>query len=251
MKKAVPSFLKPILAYARVQGYTGNYRSWREAKRSSNGYDAPLLVDVARGGGYELAHGISSPSVYRSWPVLFGLLKSSADSNSSCVCLDLGGALGTVYHRDRHFLPPLRWCVVEQEQIVKVGREEFQTDELQFYYSIRECAEREQINTVLLSGVLQYIESPHDTIDEIVKLGASYIIIDRTPFVKQNHDRLTVQRVFSPRSSYPAWFFNEAAFLQHFNGYSILAEWNSPDKANIKSTYKGFLLKRWSRNINT
>ena len=202
-----PRFLKNLAASIYLQGYTGNYSSWKMARQHSKGYNAPNVLEAAIAGTQEIR---KNGSAYHSWPLLFALMKAAVANNGHLSVLDFGGALGTIYHRDRSTLQPLssiRWSVVEQPSFVKAGREIFQNNELFFYYTTEECLEHERINTVLLSGVLQYLPDPHKVIDEIALIGISNVIIDRTPFIL-GHDRLTVQHVLKPRSSY-SWSTSE------------------------------------------
>jgi putative methyltransferase (TIGR04325 family) len=139
---------------------------------------------------------------------------------------------------------------VDQPSFVALGKEKYQDASLVFYSDIHECIEREHINVVLLSGVMQYIEKPHIVLRDILSLGINTVIVDRTPFLENAaRDRLTVQRV--PPSiysaSYPHWFFERSGFLKHFSdhGYHIVAEYDGFDKANIRnSMYCGFIFSR-------
>lgn len=102
---------------------------------------------------------------------------------------------------------------------------------------------------VLLSSVLPYLQEPHKLIDTLIGYEINYIIVDRTPFLLSgNSDRLTIQKVppYIYEASYPAWFFNKAKFLEHFQKrYQIAAEFTSPDKTNIHSKFIGMTFEKY------
>src|SRR5690606_36019212 len=146
--------------------------------------------------------------------------------------LDFGGSLGSTYFQVKDFLSPLNtlsWHVVEQPTYVEVGRQDFENEQLKFYPTIPESMAIEQPDVVLLSGVVQYLEKPHDFLSELANYEVEHLLFDRTAFIHNGRDRLTVQRV-PPEiydASYPSWFFNEAQFREHFSQYKCVADFTS------------------------
>jgi putative methyltransferase (TIGR04325 family) len=74
-----------------------------------------------------------------------------------------------------------------------------------------------------------------------------YIIVDRTAFLSDHRDRLTIQHVpacIYP-ASYPAWFFSESRFLKEFAGpYELLGSFEALDKPSLPKSYsKGFIFR--------
>ena len=100
---------------------------------------------------------------------------------------------------------------------------------------------------MLLSSVLQYLESPYDVLAQVLALPCDHVIIDRTPFWDGPSDRLCVQTV--PPSiyaaSYPSWVFSrqlfrsqvgeEWRFVATFDGRDRL----TPARARSMSPTKG------------
>ena len=54
------------------------------------------------------------------------------------------------------------WSVVEQPHVVACGRDEFSTDTLRFYETIKKCFSDQPVNVILFSSVLQYVENPYE-----------------------------------------------------------------------------------------
>jgi putative methyltransferase (TIGR04325 family) len=102
-----------------------------------------------------------------------------------------------------------------------------------------------------LSSVLQYLEDPKYWIKYISDLKIPYIIIDRTSITHYFRDIITVQNVKEEiyQASYPCWFFNENEFLNLFDTYEVIFEFDSfcdfPLTINDQTGvfWKGYLLK--------
>ena len=149
----------------------------------------------------------------------------------------------------------LHWSVVEQENYVRCGKEFFEGKNLKFHFTIEESMKARKADVLLLSSVVQYLEKPHEFLEAIKQYQFKYILIDRTAFIKADRpDRLTLQ-VVPPEiyeAHYPAWFFNEKRFLEHFEGYEIKMEFESfvageqeMEIDHVKAGYdKGFFLIR-------
>lgn len=259
LKIVIPERLR-LLITGMFYGWSGNYPDWAEARSKSDGYDSKEIIEKVRRSSILVRDGKAVferdscvfNEIEYSYPLLMSLTYIAARNKGSLNIIDFGGALGSTYFQNRMFLdslPELKWCVVEQPLFIETGKNEFCTDRLKFYGSIDECFRENQINVVLFSSVLQYLENPGSIIDKIRSLNVRFILIDRTPFVK-GKDRITVQKVNPSiyKASYPCWFFNEENFLKYFAGYNIIFDFKAIDRANIKSEFKGFLFERVSRD---
>lgn len=273
IKKIVKNLLPPfILDWLRRRrkkyGFFGNYSNWTNALQSSTGYDAQAILAkvknarllVKNGQAAFERDGVVFDKIQYSWPLLAALLYVATKNNNRLNLIDFGGALGTTYFQNLAFLKQLaalNWNVVEQANFVKVGQADFQNVQLKFYLTMADCLKEQSANTLLCLGVLQYLEKPYELLNDIINLKFNYLIFDRTTFVTQLSDRLTVQKM-PPRiyeASYPAWFFNLDKFLAFFaDKYELLADFDSLNKHNAKGDYldlgdtiaveKGFIFKR-------
>lgn len=252
---------KPKSAY----GWFGEYATWEAASALTEGYDKADILDKTRQSLMKIRSG---EAVYERDSVLFAekqfpfpliscLLHVASANNNSLNVIDFGGSLGSTWYQVKDFLAHLttiNWHVVEQENYVTCGKADFEDDVLRFFYTIEESMAVNKPDVILLSSVVQYLEKPHQFLSELVKLSPAYIIFDRTAFVDEGSDRITVQYV-NPAiydASYPAWFFNLEGFLKHFAEYTCLAEFSScvegeavlqiDGKAQAKD--KGFFFKR-------
>jgi putative methyltransferase (TIGR04325 family) len=243
--------------------WSGNYDNWEKAKSSCTGYESNSILEKCKNALLKVKNGeavyerdsVIFDHIQYAWPLLACLQDIAIASNNQLRVIDFGGSLGSTYFQNVHFLKKnlaLEWYIVEQPGFVDVGKKEFENRQLKFEYTVDEVMEKSDINCLLLSSVLQYVDNPPKWIDKFLKIGVPYIIIDRTGFIK-GQQRLTVQNV--PESvypaSYPCWFFNEKQFLNYFSTrYDVIAEFKSYiDNDAISDDqklmyWKGFYLKR-------
>lgn len=265
MKRFFRGRKKNELPAMPTYGWFGNYQSWREACQATGGYAQSNILEKTRS---SLAHVRDGLAVYERDSVLFekkeypfsliaSLLYIASGKGNSLRVLDFGGSLGSTFYQVREFLSPLHslhWHIVEQPAYVEVGQAEFENEQLRFFGSIEDSLTTGKPDVVLLSSVVQYLEEPHAFLDYLASLSIPFLLFDRTAFVKEGGDRLTIQRV-PPEiydASYPAWFFEEDAFLKHFEHYEIVADFTSyvVGEADLyidgvlAGSDKGFLMRR-------
>jgi putative methyltransferase (TIGR04325 family) len=257
-------FLKRIIPDSIIRfmtgffyGWHGNYGSWNDAKSVCSGYESSEILEKVKNSllhvkaghyAFERDSVLFSDAEF-SFPLLSSLMWIAAHNNGKLKVLDFGGSLGSTYYQNKMFLDSISevaWCIVEQPEFVKTGKEYFEDERLHFFCSIDECLKSFPVNVVLLSSVLQYLEEPYILIDQIKLRNIKYVIIDRTPFI-EGTDRITVQKA-NPRiykASYPCWFFNKKKFIDKLSlDYNLVVEFDALDKANIRSEFKGFVFKK-------
>jgi putative methyltransferase (TIGR04325 family) len=224
---------------APTQGsFKGPYRDWQEASANATGYDASVIFEKTRVATLKVRDGEAaferdSVVMERADYPLFlisSLLHVAVARGGRLRVLDLGGALGSSYFQCARFISPivsLRWSVVEQRHYVEYGRRELETENLRFYDTVEACVQAEVPDVVVLSGVLQYLERPHEMIDEIGARDIDYVVVDRQPLSSDAVDQLCVVTI-PPTiydASYPFWMLSEARFRAAWaRRYDLLAE---------------------------
>lgn len=242
-------------------GFSGNYSSWEDARQHSTGYDIPQILEktrvallkVKRGEAIYERDSVLFERKEHFYPLLACLLFAGRESDGRISILDFGGSLGTSYYQCREFLPGLQeWSIVEQKPYIDCGKLEFEDEILKFYYSIKDCVGKRKPNVLLASSVFQYLEHPYEVLKSILDYEFEYFIVDRTPFIYNDHDVLTVQRV-NPSiydASYPCWFLGYTKFIQLVREkYDLLDEFDSLGKPVFLQhgrigEWKGFFAKR-------
>jgi len=259
-KKTIKELIPPLslrLSRGLFYGWHGNYISWSKAIDKCAGYDSQTILEKVRISTLKVKEGFAVyerdsvlfDTIEYSFPLLAGLMWISARNNGKLNVLDFGGSLGSTYFQNKAFLDSLsdvNWCIVEQPGFVKTGIEFFENDKLHFFYSVEECLKSFEIDVIIFSSVLQYLEEPFALLDQIKSTAINNMIIDRTPFIKGD-DRITIQKV-NPniyRGSYPCWFFNKRKFISRITSeYKVVLEFDALDKANIPSEFKGLILQK-------
>ena len=246
-------------------GWFGDYPTWEAARAQVGGYEQDNILEKTRQSLQKIRSG---EAVYERDSVLFShkeypypliscLLHIAASRNNVLHVIDFGGSLGSTWFQIRDFLAPLAkisWHIVEQKNYVSWGKANFEDDVLKFYYTLEESFAARQPDVVLLSSVIQYMEEPHAFLSSLAKIAPAYIIFDRTSFIDNGNDRLTIQRVNPSiyEASYPSWFFNKEKVLAHFDNYTLIAEFSSYVEGEAilyidgkpQAKDKGFFLKR-------
>jgi len=255
--KKIPDVLKKVIA-TLFYGWKGNYRSWEEAMKKSNGYESDIILQKVKEATWKVKDGTAVyerdsalfDKVQYSFPFIAAVMFVAAKNKGKINVLDFGGSLGSSYFQNLKLLQRLEdfhWCIVEQPHFVEEGLRSFADEHLHFFYNIQECLKKSPIHVVVFSSVLQYLKEPYKILDEVFENSIEYIIIDRTPFIRKGNDRITVQKVpeWIYKARYPCWFFNKSKFLDFIgSSYEIILEFDAIDKANIASEFKGFLLKK-------
>jgi putative methyltransferase (TIGR04325 family) len=221
-------------------GWFGDYSSWAKVSAKAVGYQSSTIIDRTRDSLLKVKNG---DAVYERDSVVFDqkeypyalitFLTHSASLNKKPLhIIDFGGSLGSTYYQVKEFLTPeicASWNVVEQGHYVSVGKQDFEDHRLKFFSSIEACLDEKEINFVLLSSSVQYLEAPHAFLKQLASLNFDFLFFDRTAFNVDPYDRLTLQTVPPEiyEASYPAWFFHKQPFLNHFLKYKLVAEFPS------------------------
>ena len=265
MKKFIKSLIPPIflvfLKKLRINkyGWKGNYPNWQKAEEASSGYDSDEIIQKVRSSLLKVKNGeavyerdsIIFDEIQYSWPILSGLMLASTKFKGNLNVLDFGGSLGSSFYQNKKFLDRIEgvsWSIVEQDKFVQIGKREFTSERLNFYYSIEECIEKNRPNVLLLSSVLQYLEKPYMMLDKILQNDFEYVLVDLTPFTNSFKDRVKLQIVpsYLYNASYPCWIFNENSFIHYFikNNYKVLEKFKSLEVDSDEFFYKGMILEK-------
>jgi len=238
---------------------TGNYTSWEEATLASTGYDSDHILEKTKQALLKVKNGeavyerdsVLFDEIQYSWPLLAGLMWVAARSDGRLNVLDFGGSLGSTFFQNREFfrsLSEVRWNIVEQPKHVKVGKEFFEDGTLRFYSDIDTYSAENTPDVIVLSGVLQCIENPHELMNKLMNLPSKSIIIDLTPFWFEEDDILCVEYVPSDiyQASYPYWVFSEKKFTKNIieSKWKILTKFDTltAPPATVNLFYKGMII---------
>lgn len=259
IKSLIPPILLDIIRQIRFSkyGWREEYNSWDEAKKASTGYDSDEIIQKVRSSLLKVKNGeavyerdsVLFDEIQYSWPLLAGLMYASSKMRGVLKVCDFGGSLGSTYYQNKVFLdglPEVSWSVVEQKHFVETGKKDFEDERLKFYYDVQTCKKEQNLNVLVLSSVMQYIERPYKLLDEILKNDFAFVIVDRTPFANKELIKLQIVPPSIYNASYPCWFFEENKFLGFFEkyGYKVIENFDTPDGRTNEYWFKGFILEK-------
>jgi putative methyltransferase (TIGR04325 family) len=267
--KKIKAWLPPAIIdiyrkYCDRYGFFAGYENWAEAAAPASGYDSAVILEKVKNALLKVKNGealyerdsVLFDKTEYSWPLLTCLLYVAAENDGRLNLLDFGGSLGSTYYQNLNFLKnlsALSWNIVEQDNFAECGKKYFADSQLHFYKNIATCLDENKSQVALLSGSLQYLETPFVLLKEIMDEKIGYIIIDRLP-INFVGDIITLQKV-NPiiyDASYPAWILSESSLLKFFRDqhYSLIADFDAlGGKFNIKNYplhgfYKGYFFVR-------
>jgi putative methyltransferase (TIGR04325 family) len=248
--------------------WSGDYASMADALQHCEGYDADVIVNKCKTALLEVQAGralyerdsILFHEPRYDWELLSIVQQIAWKKQGRVEVLDFGGALGSIYFQHRQWFqqyPELHWSVIDQPKLMDVGKQYAENEHLKFHHSLEDYLSAHKPDLLLLSGVLQYLDDPHDWIQKIQSWNIPYVLVLRTAFIHDtNRDVLTVQNVWPHiyKASYPSWFFDKKGFLTSFSAYREVANFLSisdpPNWVNgHKSEWQGFLFEK--KGLNT
>ena len=216
-------------ASEKTVSYKGSFESWEQATKNSIGYDSECILKKSNDSFDKIITGvqkcekdtISFDEYQYSLPLLLGLNYISKADKDNLNVLDFGGSFASSYFRNFDILENLdiNWTVVEQKKIVEIALAKVKhINNLSFITSSELDHEKKKksYNVVLFGSSLQFMQSPSDTIKNVIHQGVESIIFEQTPVVNSGERKLTVQKVREPiyDASYPAWHFNEKELVK-------------------------------------
>ena len=230
--------------------YSGPYESWWIANQNSVGYDSSVILEKIKKSTFEV---LDNEQIYerdgRSFSekplnnTLIKTLEQIGIRNKTIV--DFGGSLGSNYINYRDFFSNYfkKYYIIEQEGVCNLGREIASKYNLPLNYVENLYEINEQIDIVLFSSSLQYIEDWKHLVKEFVVKKPEFILIDRHPLT-DNESKIYVQLntgYYEKTVTYPLHILNEEKFLSEFKGYKLKKKWVSDFDPEY---FKGFLLEK-------
>ena len=188
-----------------------------------------------------------------SYQVISCLLRFCNESNNKKLnVLDFGGGNGSYYFLSKSFLEKIEinWDIVEKEFIFNLGNSMnfYKNHKIKFYKDIKDIKNIPDV--IIVSGSLQYLDEPEKKMKELSSLGAKYIILDRTQFLKKSgiSKILTIQRwnSFGKILETACWILSKKDIYDNINGYEMINEFykgRCKRAGRIGSAYWGSIWK--------
>jgi putative methyltransferase (TIGR04325 family) len=163
---------------ARPYGFLGDYPSFEAAAADCAGYDTQDISAAVAGRRRASIEAAKRNTDERFVDVIaaFGIAIAQLETDKVSV-LDIGGGNGSFCDIISHFFPAISitWKVVETESMANACRAE--SPHISWSSTI---PSGEYFDVALISGALQYLPQPYDTLRECGSIS-QWIILQRTP----------------------------------------------------------------------
>lgn len=263
-KKLIPPFFVDIVVYFfnRRNKFDGIYDNWEDAKINSVGYNDDLILSKVISANRKC---LNDNNLFERDSILFlnpqyshfintyllFILSKSGRANLNV--LDFGGALGTTYRQFKHIIKGeiiIKWGIIEQDKLLRIGENEFANDELYFISFDEILKSDKHFDVVIFSGVIEFLEKPFEILNSISLLNVDYVLIDRSSFW-QGDEHLLSNLIAAKQigGSYPCYIFSEMCFNKEMSiNWELINTWDSlGEKIHLKKyfgSYKGQIWKK-------
>lgn len=260
---ALKAWLIDIRLMQKGIGWYGQYKTWQEAEKVAGSYSQQKVFEGVKEATFKVLAGEATferdgqlfYQTQHNYPLLSALFLAQLQAGSKSLQLtDFGGALGSTWYQHRHLLRqqfnPIKWCVVEQDEFVRMGKKHFSNDILSFHHSL------DQLKTqgldkgiLLLSSVLQYLPEPLTFLENLKNYNFQHLVIDYTPWRKQQASIMVQKSKYQGLSvSYPCHFLNQDEVFRVINqSFELVFSFESDLYAYLhghKLQYYGALWRR-------
>jgi len=259
LKLVLPNFIIKIInrLLKREIRIVGNYDNWKNAINSSSDYNNKEIFIKSKESFLKV---FNKKAKYERDSVLFyseainypliNILNEIQKKKKACLnILDFGGSFGSTYFQNKKILnnkKKFQWSIIEQSKIVNFCLKKKLNSNLKFYNSIKDYSRNDVADLVLMSSVLQYIETPFILLDQLTALKADYLLVLKTP-VHEKSDQIKVQRVpdYIYKASYPIRIFNKSRLLNYFkiNNYQLIKN-NFTNEFIDNISFQNFFFKK-------
>ena len=226
-------FLKKILKKFRKSHlvYSGPYTTWSEAVKNSTGYDSKIIIEKVSESTLKVINGVKAyerdGTLFDNKPEKNMLLEQLAKTNIyGKVIVDMGGGLGSNYINYSNFFRDNNciYYVVEQENFIEKGNEIAKEYNLNLNFRKELSEIDENIDIVICSSFLQYIENWKTIVSEIKAKKPQNIFVDRHPLTNKDSEILVQLNTgyYKKKVTYPLHLVNEEEFIKEFKPYVMI-----------------------------
>jgi putative methyltransferase (TIGR04325 family) len=211
----------------------GVYRSFAAAAAAAPtrvplGYDQATTVDLYDAEQFQRV----GPQDY---PVLYWLLRECGPSSR---LFDFGGHVGVSYYAYRPYLAPDHmpdWTVCDVPAVVRGGAARAEARGASSLHFTTEFANADGRDVLLISGALQYIETPLAQMLSALAQRPRYVILNKLP--TSDRELITLQNIGVAYCPYRIAARQGLPTLLAAVGYEHVDEWEIPGERRTKLPY--------------
>ena len=159
--------------------------------------------------------------------------------------IDLGGGFGHYYGvaASSYQTRSWRWSICETPTVVGLARRTSAPAELDWILRDEAC---EEYDVGIASGVLQYLQDPHDGL-RWLGMSCRFLILNRLPLWEIGCDEIAVQKAAGVLA-YPSWFLSRSLFEEAVKAIgTVCLRWECVEDqaffAGQRRSYAGMLIR--------
>ena len=233
----------------------GPYKTFKEAKKNSVGYESPIILDKIKkafiktlDGKFIYERDGSNFLVKPEKLYIRNILKKYLKENSTII--DFGGSLGSNYINNKDlFTKKNKYKIVEQINFVKQGnllKKKYNLP-IDFYSDLNEI--KSKVDIFILSSVLHYLEDITFLFEFINRTKPEILIIDRTAFTFRKKNNWWIQyekSYYKIPISYPIKEVNLFLILNKLKNYTLTKTWINNFDAKFPTHIGILMIKNFS-----
>ena len=189
-------------------------KSWSDAVAHSSGYQSKKTIDSLISSDPINPANLSSHFFIgnRLQQIASAFLEGVASSNKNTIrVIDVGGGLGQYFFLLEKLAPSIQfeWVILETTALCELAKSVAPTKKnIGWISSLADT--QGTFDIALLSSVIQYVESPFDLLDDLMKV-AKFLIVNRLPLTSSRNPKICIQRpgFFESKGSYPVNILSE------------------------------------------
>lgn len=192
------------------------------------GYDNEAIVDDA----FERMCRLE----LRDWPVLYWLRRLGSETR--CL-LDVGGHQGTKYRAFGNHLElgtGIQWIVYDVPAVVRAGRDRCARDGLIGLSFIDNLSDAPDIDVVLASGVLQYLDVPFGELLRRLPTPPRHLVLNKVA-TRTGPTVVTLENFGCADVPYHIRDYTEFLSSLDTLGYDVVDKWQIPELSHIIPTH--------------
>lgn len=229
-KMAIGRMLTPLSGRLRLRGAYGSYDEAMANARKNKlaGYDNDEITEIS----FEAMCRMTT----WDYPVLYWLQRLAPETRR---LLDAGGHMGTKYRAFANHLDldrGLNWVIYDVPAIVRAGRERAKADGLDALSFIDNLGDAGDIDVMLASGLLQYIDRPFkDFMGELPRLP-KHLVLNK---VATREGPTVVSLENFGVADVPYQVRDRVEFLAQLDelGYDVIDRWTIPSLSHVIPTH--------------
>jgi len=236
-------------------------KSWSDAVAHSSGYQSKRTIDSLVSSDPIDPANFSSHFFIgnRLQQIASAFLEGVASRNKNTIrVLDVGGGLGQYFFLLEKLAPSIQfeWVILETTALCELAKSVAPPEKNIKWISSLDDAQG-IFDIALLSSVIQYLESPFELLDDLIKV-AKFLIVNRLPLISSRNEKICIQRpgFRESKGSYPVHILNEDKVIAYFEARGqILCRWFVPQDVAVvrfkKIINQGLTFRPhlWSQNF--